>query len=76
MACELSKHGVLVAIHKHYTVEQWTEFAKNHPDVTVPLIPHLFTHSVLIRWFPLWLSALAPPLLIWRRWRRYEGSML
>jgi GMP reductase len=37
MACELSKHGVLVAIHKHYTVDQWAEFAKNHPDV-IPFV--------------------------------------
>jgi len=37
MAQALSKHGVLVAIHKHYTVEQWTEFARDHPDV-VPFV--------------------------------------
>merc|ERR1719506_2690444 len=33
MACELSKHGVMVAMHKHYTVEQWRQFAAANPSV-------------------------------------------
>jgi len=32
MATALSKHGVFVAIHKHYSVEQWLTFAKAHPE--------------------------------------------
>ena len=27
------QHKLLTAIHKHYTVEEWAEFAKQHPDV-------------------------------------------
>jgi len=33
MARELSKHGILVAIHKHYTVEEWRSFADESPEV-------------------------------------------
>jgi len=32
MAAALSKHGVFVCIHKHYTVEEWMAFAKEHPE--------------------------------------------
>ncbi|NAZ45278.1 GMP reductase [Vibrio toranzoniae] len=28
MATALAEHGVMTAVHKHYTVEQWAEFAK------------------------------------------------
>ncbi|MEZ8035785.1 GMP reductase [Vibrio crassostreae] len=28
MAAALAEHGVMTAVHKHYTVEQWAEFAK------------------------------------------------
>eukprot|EP00462_Mataza_sp_D1_P001972 CAMPEP_0175099530 /NCGR_PEP_ID=MMETSP0086_2-20121207/6511_1 /TAXON_ID=136419 /ORGANISM="Unknown Unknown, Strain D1" /LENGTH=299 /DNA_ID=CAMNT_0016373397 /DNA_START=183 /DNA_END=1082 /DNA_ORIENTATION=+ len=33
MAKELSKQKLLVAIHKHYSVEQWKAFAAEAPDV-------------------------------------------
>ena len=29
MAKALAEHGVMTAIHKHYTVEQWAEFVKS-----------------------------------------------
>ena len=32
MAQELSKHKMLVAIHKHYSIAQWKEFATKHPE--------------------------------------------
>lgn len=32
MAAGLSKHGILTAIHKHYTVEKWVEFAKENKE--------------------------------------------
>ncbi|CAF3077254.1 unnamed protein product [Rotaria sp. Silwood2] len=33
MAIQLSKLQLFTTIHKHYTVEQWKEFAKEHKDV-------------------------------------------
>lgn len=33
MAIALSEHKLLTAIHKHYSVEEWLVFGKNHPDV-------------------------------------------
>jgi GMP reductase len=33
MAISLSEHKMLVAIHKHYSVEQWVEFASANPAV-------------------------------------------
>ncbi|MGF1755030.1 GMP reductase [Vibrio makurazakiensis] len=35
MATELAKHGVMTAMHKHYTVEQWAEFVKNADKETL-----------------------------------------
>eukprot|EP00179_Madagascaria_erythrocladioides_P005996 CAMPEP_0198317110 /NCGR_PEP_ID=MMETSP1450-20131203/6715_1 /TAXON_ID=753684 ORGANISM="Madagascaria erythrocladiodes, Strain CCMP3234" /NCGR_SAMPLE_ID=MMETSP1450 /ASSEMBLY_ACC=CAM_ASM_001115 /LENGTH=387 /DNA_ID=CAMNT_0044020293 /DNA_START=73 /DNA_END=1233 /DNA_ORIENTATION=+ len=32
MAAELARHKVLTAVHKHYSVEQWTAFATAHAD--------------------------------------------
>mmetsp|Transcript_8880 Transcript_8880/g.16325 ORF Transcript_8880/g.16325 Transcript_8880/m.16325 type:complete len:373 (+) Transcript_8880:68-1186(+) len=29
---ELAKHSCITAIHKHYTVEEWQAFAKEHPE--------------------------------------------
>lgn len=37
MAEQLSKHEVMVAIHKHYTAEQWKEWAAAHPEC-VPFV--------------------------------------
>ena len=34
MACELSKHGVMVAVHKHYSVDEWRQFAAANPAVS------------------------------------------
>ena len=34
MACTLSKHGCMVAVHKHYSVEDWKALAAAHPKVT------------------------------------------
>lgn len=33
MAKELSKQKLIVAIHKHYSVQQWKEFAKANPEI-------------------------------------------
>ena len=33
MALVLSKYQLLTCIHKHYTVQEWLAFAKEHPDV-------------------------------------------
>eukprot|EP00511_Aplanochytrium_stocchinoi_P001645 CAMPEP_0204827156 /NCGR_PEP_ID=MMETSP1346-20131115/4700_1 /ASSEMBLY_ACC=CAM_ASM_000771 /TAXON_ID=215587 /ORGANISM="Aplanochytrium stocchinoi, Strain GSBS06" /LENGTH=317 /DNA_ID=CAMNT_0051955493 /DNA_START=176 /DNA_END=1129 /DNA_ORIENTATION=+ len=33
MAKALSEHKILVCIHKHYSVEQWTEFGNNNKEV-------------------------------------------
>ena len=33
MATTLAQYGCMVAIHKHYDVAQWREFAKTRPDV-------------------------------------------
>ncbi len=30
MAASLAKHGVMTAVHKHYTVADWAEFVKNN----------------------------------------------
>uniref|UniRef100_A0A6U3B9B1 GMP reductase n=1 Tax=Lotharella globosa TaxID=91324 RepID=A0A6U3B9B1_9EUKA len=32
MCVELAKHKMLVAVHKHYTVEEWQAFIKAHPE--------------------------------------------
>ncbi|KAG7268426.1 hypothetical protein CRUP_008976, partial [Coryphaenoides rupestris] len=32
MAQVLSKHTLFTAIHKHYTIEEWKNFASNHPE--------------------------------------------
>lgn len=37
MATALSEHKVLVCIHKHYTLEEWKTFAKEHKEV-VPYV--------------------------------------
>eukprot|EP00112_Aurelia_sp_Birch-Aquarium-sp1_P009935 Seg2148.3 transcript_id=Seg2148.3/GoldUCD/mRNA.D3Y31 product="GMP reductase 2" protein_id=Seg2148.3/GoldUCD/D3Y31 len=33
MAMVLAKHKLLTAIHKHYSVDEWREFAKNNEDI-------------------------------------------
>ena len=33
MAVQLAKHRCMVAMHKHYTVDEWKSFAAEHPDV-------------------------------------------
>ncbi|MEZ8314780.1 GMP reductase [Vibrio splendidus] len=35
MAAALAEHGVMTAVHKHYTVEQWGEFAKTADKKTL-----------------------------------------
>ncbi|MEZ8155578.1 GMP reductase [Vibrio splendidus] len=35
MATALAEHGVMTAVHKHYTVEQWAEFAKTADKKTL-----------------------------------------
>ncbi|MEZ9233198.1 GMP reductase [Vibrio amylolyticus] len=35
MATELAKHGVMTAMHKHYTVEQWADFVKGADKETL-----------------------------------------
>ncbi|MFW7526105.1 GMP reductase [Vibrio ostreicida] len=35
MANELAKHGVMTAMHKHYSVEQWAEFVKGADKETL-----------------------------------------
>ncbi|MDN3702387.1 GMP reductase [Vibrio artabrorum] len=35
MASALAEHGVMTAVHKHYTVEQWAEFAKTADKKTL-----------------------------------------
>lgn len=35
MAQALAKHGVMTAIHKHYTVEDWAEFVENADENTL-----------------------------------------
>ncbi|PMH44553.1 GMP reductase [Vibrio sp. 10N.286.49.B3] len=35
MATELAKHGVMTAMHKHYTIEQWAEFVKGASKETL-----------------------------------------
>mmetsp|Transcript_18961 Transcript_18961/g.41155 ORF Transcript_18961/g.41155 Transcript_18961/m.41155 type:complete len:345 (-) Transcript_18961:124-1158(-) len=32
MAVELAKHKVITCMHKHYSVAEWVEFAKKHPE--------------------------------------------
>lgn len=32
MAKAFASHKMFVCIHKHYTLEQWIEFANNNPD--------------------------------------------
>ena len=32
MATTLSKHKAMVAIHKHYTVDEWKQFAASEPE--------------------------------------------
>ena len=33
MATEMSRHNCLVAVHKHYSVEEWQAFAAEKPAV-------------------------------------------
>jgi len=33
MAAEMARHGCIVAIHKHYSVDEWKAFAAAQPDV-------------------------------------------
>jgi len=33
MAIELANHGCMVAIHKHYTLDEWKQFEKDNPSV-------------------------------------------
>ncbi|XP_067145003.1 GMP reductase 2-like isoform X2 [Centruroides vittatus] len=33
MAITLSKYGLFTAIHKHYSIDEWKEFAANNPQV-------------------------------------------
>lgn len=33
MAITLSKYGLFTTIHKHYSIDQWKEFAANNPEV-------------------------------------------
>ncbi|MEZ8087889.1 GMP reductase [Vibrio sp. 1S139] len=35
MAAALAEHGVMTAVHKHYTVDQWAEFAKTADKKTL-----------------------------------------
>jgi len=35
MATALAEHGVMTAVHKHYTVEDWAEFAKSADKATL-----------------------------------------
>ncbi|MEZ8237060.1 GMP reductase [Vibrio splendidus] len=35
MAAALAEHGVMTAVHKHYTIEQWAEFAKTADKKTL-----------------------------------------
>jgi len=37
MACEMAEHKAMVAIHKHYSADEWRAFAAAHPDV-VPYV--------------------------------------
>ncbi|GAB5359970.1 hypothetical protein AAMO2058_000587400 [Amorphochlora amoebiformis] len=32
MCAELAKHKCLTAIHKHYSIEEWKKFTKEHPE--------------------------------------------
>jgi GMP reductase len=41
MARALGKHKVMTAIHKHYSIEEWIEFAKNNVD----LLPYVAASS-------------------------------
>lgn len=38
MALALAKHKLFTAVHKHYTVEEWTDFLKNAPEDIVNFI--------------------------------------
>ena len=33
MAVQLAKYKMITCIHKHYSVEEWSEFASNHADI-------------------------------------------
>jgi hypothetical protein len=35
MAKALAKHGVMTAVHKHYSVEDWAEFVKSSDNNTL-----------------------------------------
>ena len=37
MAIEMATHGAMVAIHKHYTVDEWKQFVKEQPTA-VPYV--------------------------------------
>jgi len=32
MAVAFAKHGALVAIHKHYSTDEWARFTEEHPE--------------------------------------------
>ena len=32
MALALARHGAMVAVHKHYSVEEWAAFVAAHPE--------------------------------------------
>eukprot|EP00962_Isochrysis_galbana_P057569 scaffold30004_cov90-Isochrysis_galbana.AAC.2 len=32
MAVAFAKHGAMVAVHKHYSVDEWEQFAEAHPE--------------------------------------------
>lgn len=32
MAITLAQHKAMVAVHKHYSVEDWVRFSREHPD--------------------------------------------
>uniref|UniRef100_A0A4W6DWT8 GMP reductase n=1 Tax=Lates calcarifer TaxID=8187 RepID=A0A4W6DWT8_LATCA len=42
MAQVLSKHTLFTAIHKHYSVEDWKNFAANHPECFSLLVREVF----------------------------------
>ena len=33
MAIEMARHGCMVAIHKHYTLDEWRQFERENPSV-------------------------------------------
>uniref|UniRef100_A0A8C4HPC2 GMP reductase n=1 Tax=Dicentrarchus labrax TaxID=13489 RepID=A0A8C4HPC2_DICLA len=45
MAQVLSKHTLFTAIHKHYSVEDWKNFAANHPECLEVVSPYFCVFS-------------------------------